>query len=133
MNPSPLDLLTFILATYYLAITATKLHGPYAVAERWRHWVYRRRGFDPMPMPSGEIEWFRYGKKGPDGPAYDPPPDRIGDDWIAAGVTCPLCASLYAGALVAALSMVGLPGALIVYSLALAGGASLLFTLGRTW
>ncbi len=117
-------LVPLVLATYYLAITATKLHGPFGLAERVRHAVYRRRGFAPIVMSNGDIEWFR------DGPGRV---ERVGDDWVTEGVSCPLCCSLYGAPLVLLLSRAGPLGEALALALATAGGASLLYTLGRTW
>jgi len=118
------DLLVLALATYYRAITAAKLHGPFGLAERMRHAVYRRRGFSPIVMPNGDVEWFRDGAERA---------DRIGDDWVTEGVSCPLCCSLYGALVVLTLFHSGPSGEALALVLAVAGGASLLYTLGRTW
>lgn len=133
MQPSLLDLASMTLATYYLAITITRLHGPAALAERLRHSVYRRRGFQLLDLGLAEDtapEWLRQAG-GQDGHVIRT--ERLSDDWVATGVGCPLCASLYV-AVVLALLVALLPGARpLVDVLAMAGGASLLFSLGRTW
>ena len=120
------DLVTLTLATYYCAITVARLHGPFGWAERFRHTVYHRRGFilDPtQPEPA----WFRPHEGSPTF-------DSLTDDWLTAGVGCPLCVSLYASILLAGLyALGGSIGAAVVVVLAIAGGASLAFTLGRTW
>ena len=133
MIPAPADLLAYALATYYLAITATKLLGPFAVSERLRHRVYRARGFLPVTMPGGTVEWFRTCP--PDVPPRPaaPPVERLGDDWVAEGISCPLCGSLYAGLLVLLLSRAGAVGGWAIMALAVAGGSSFLYTQGRTW
>ena len=131
MNPLLHDLIVYSLATYYLSITATKLAGPFGLAERARHLVYRRRGFTPAVMPGGAVEWFR----SPPRLATDaaPPVERLGDDWVTEGVSCPLCGSVYASAVVLLLSRAGRVGPELVLLLALAGAASFVYTLGRTW
>lgn len=131
MNPQATDLLVYALATYYLAITATKLAGPFGLAERARHYVYRRRGFSPAVMPGGDVEWFRSPPRL--GTDAAPPVERLGDDWVTEGVSCPLCGSVYAGALVLLLSGIPRVGPELVLLLALAGAASFVYTLGRTW
>ncbi len=126
------DLITLALATYYLAITLTKLHGPGALAERIRHAVYRRRGFQLLDLGSGvglAPEWLRPAG----GHGADARTERLSDDWVATGAGCPLCASLYAAALLVATSAL-LPGATpMIQVLAVAGAASVLFSLGRYW
>ena len=133
MSPSLLDLTTLALATYYLAITITKLHGPVALAERLRHAVYRHRGYRLLDLGWSvgvEPEWMRQ-VGGQDGHVIRS--ERLSDDWIASGVGCPLCASLYLAAALA-LGLALVPGARpLVDVLAVAGGASVLFSLGRYW
>lgn len=128
-----LDLTTLALATYYLAITVTKLHGPGAMAERLRHAVYRSRGYRLLDLgwsAGVEPEWMRQ-VGGQDGHIIRS--ERLADDWIAAGVGCPLCASLYVACLLVVVLAL-LPGARpVVDVLAAAGGASVLFSLGRYW
>lgn len=122
----PFDLLILILATYYAAVTLAKLHGPFGLAERMRHAVYRRRGFF-LPTLSQETEWVRASGIGSRLEGVD-------DDWLAAGVSCPLCMSLYCGAvLVLVLLAGGAVGQGAVVVLAIAGGASALFSVGRYW
>lgn len=106
--------LSLILATYYVAISVTKLHGPFGWCERLRHAVWARRGFVQV-----EDAWLR-GE------------ESLEDDWVAQGMRCPLCVSLYASVVLAALASTG-AGVGIVDILAAAGGASLLFSLGRYW
>ncbi len=133
LSPSVLDLTTLILATYYLAITVTKLHGPFALAERLRHAVYHHRGYRLLDLGWSvgvEPRWLRQAG-GQDGHVVAS--EQLSDDWVAAGVGCPLCVSLYAAAALILLVAL-LPGAQPVVSvLAVAGGASLLFSLGRYW
>lgn len=121
----PLDLLILTLATYYAAVTLAKLHGPFGMAERMREAVYRRRGFQSHSILT-ESGWVRV-------PASQEV-ETLDDDWLASGVSCPLCMSLYCGAVLAlawyAGGAVG-QGAIVV--LAVAGGASLAFSVGRTW
>jgi hypothetical protein len=110
-----LDRVALVLATYYVAVTIAKLHGPLGWCERLRHAVWTRRGFVQV-----DGAWLR-GTEG------------LEDDWVAQGMQCPLCVGLYAGALLYALSSMGGIGAGIVDILAAAGGASVLFSLGRYW
>lgn len=127
-----LDLVVMVLATYYAAVTLAKLDGPFGLVERARHAVYRARGFVAVEVEDGEIEWQRFT------PSEDldvkPLVGRLGDDWLTAGVSCPLCMSLYCGA---ALAMAwyagGEVGQAAVGVLAVAGGASALFSTGRYW
>ena len=100
-----------ILATYYVAVTVTKLHGPFGICEAFRHRVWRWRGFEDQ----GHYGLWMRGT------------DEVSDDWVAAGVQCPLCASLYVSVILCALA-----GAWTgIEVLAVAGGASVLFSLGR--
>jgi hypothetical protein len=110
-----LDRVALVLATYYVAVTMAKLHGPLGWCERLRHAVWTRRGFVLM-----DGAWLRGG-------------ESLEDDWIAQGMQCPLCISLYAGAVLALVASMGGIGAGIVDILAAAGGASVLFSLGRYW
>lgn len=123
-----LDLVALVLATYYAAVTLAKLHGPFGLAERFRHAVYRRRGFSIVLEPDGPGEWLRLGDRNDDQGV------ELDDDWLAAGVSCPLCMSLYCGT---ALALVwyagGEVGQAAVGVLAVAGGASALFSTGRYW
>lgn len=150
----PLDLLILTLATYYSAVTLAKLHGPFGLAERMRHAVYRRRGFTAFPR-EGEAVWLRprqretflpgteqelldrsiaaavAGEAIPADLMLEEQPDA---DWVAAGVSCPLCMSLYCGAVLAlAWYAGGGAGQAAVGVLAVAGGASALFSVGRYW
>lgn len=114
-----LDLVVLVLATYYAAVTLSKLHGPFGLAERMRHAVYRRRGFDLVTAE----DWIRPGDAA-----------GIDDDWLAAGISCPLCMSLYCGVVLAlAWYTGGDVGQAAVGVLAVAGGASLAFSVGRYW
>lgn len=150
----PLDLVILVLATYYAAVTLAKLHGPLGLAERMRHAVYRRRGFVAFPR-DGEAEWLRPRQRElfPPGveqalldralqaaamrqavPADTMQDERIADDWLAAGISCPLCLSLYCGAVLAlAWYAGGEPEQAVVVVLAVAGGASAVFSVGRYW
>lgn len=128
----PLDLAILILATFYAAVTLAKLDGPFGLVERWRHAVYRVRGFVAVEVEDAEMVWVR------ETPAEDldekPKFGRLGDDWVAAGVSCPLCLSLYCGAaLLMAWHAGGAAGQAAVTVLAVAGGASWLFSVGRDW
>lgn len=106
-----MDTALLILATYYVSVTVTRLHGPWGVCERFREWVRVRRGY----VQQNGV-WLRG-------------TDEVTDDWIAAGVQCPLCASLYISAV-----LCGLAGAWNgIDILAVAGGAAVLFSLGRYW
>lgn len=109
------DVIALVLATYYVAITVAKLHGPLGLCERFRERVWRWRGFE---LKMGV--WLRG-------------TDDIHEDWIAAGVQCPLCCSVYVGAALLLLSSMGGIGQGVVDILAVAGGASVLFSVGRYW
>lgn len=137
---TPLDLVVLTLATYYASVTLAKLHGPFGLAEQLRHAVYRRRGFvlaRPAALsvrPAGtedagsnELTWLR---PTDETGIYDTPEA----DWLAAGFSCPLCLSLYAAAALALLQLLGgAAGQAVVAVLAVAGGASVLFSMGRYW
>jgi len=59
---------------------------------------------------------------------------HVDDDWLTAGVSCPLCMSLYCGAaLMLAWYAGGEAGQAAVTVLAVAGGASALFSVGSYW
>lgn len=107
-----LRLIPLVLATYYVAVTVTKLHGPLGWCEAFRHWVWTKRGFSDHAGV-----WLRGGG------------DDVHEDWIAAGVQCPLCASLYIAAILVVFTGAGTG----IEILAVAGGASALFSLGRYW
>ncbi len=137
---TPLDLVVLALATYYVSVTVARLDGPFGLAERMRHAVYRRRGFvlaRPAALsvrPAGtedagstELTWLR---PTDETGIYDTPEA----DWLAGGVSCPLCVSLYAATALALLEFLGgAPGQAAVAVLAVAGGASVLFSMGRYW
>lgn len=128
------DLVVLALATYYAAVTLAKLHGPFGLAEQLRHTVYRRRGFvaERMGILDPDLVWHRVMAAPNSG--GEPILEDTDDDWLTAGVSCPLCLSLYVGAVLALAWLVG--GALgqaLVGVLAVAGGASALFSLGRYW
>lgn len=106
-----MDTVLLILATYYVAVTVTKLHGPFGWCERFREWVWVKRGY---AQQNGV--WLRG-------------TDEVADDWIAAGVQCPLCASLYIAAILVVFTGAGTG----IEILAVAGGASALFSIGRYW
>lgn len=96
------DLLTVVLATYALAVTIAKLHGPFGLAERLRWAVYDWRAVDPAD------------------------PEALAEDWIATGVGCPLCLSFWIAV------SIGLPVGLgLISSLAAAGGSMALYMAGR--
>ena len=99
------------LATFYLAVTATRLHGPFGLAERlrWTAGVHRRRWLDSRP---GGIPLDF---------------DGLEDDWVLTGLECPVCAAPWAALAVLGLEavpVVGPPAALV---LAMAGGAAALW------
>lgn len=130
----PFDLVILALATYYAAVTLAKLHGPLGLAESMRHAVYRRRGFtaDRMGLLDPGLVWHRVTDA--PRPGAEPILESTDDDWLAAGVSCPLCLSLYAGAALALVWLVGgAAGQAAVGVLAVAGGASALFSMGRYW
>ena len=149
-----LDVVVLVLATHYAAVTLAKLHGPFGLAERMRHAVYRRRGFTAFPR-DGEAVWLRPRQRemflpGTEQALLDrglaaaragepiPPETMLEEtpdgDWLAAGVSCPLCMSLYCGAVLAlAWYAGGAVGQAAVGLLAIAGGASALFSVGRYW
>ena len=115
----PLDLVILTLATYYAAVTLAKLDGPLGLARRWREWVYWKRGFEMVTSQ----DWGRLRDAA-----------QLDDDWLAAGVSCPLCLSLYCGAVLAlAWYAGGAVGQAAVGVLAIAGGASAVFGVGRYW
>lgn len=129
----PFDLVVLALATYYAAVTLAKLHGPLGLAERWRHAVYRWRGFVAVRM--GLVEqmdvWARQRRLNGGRTVVV---DNLDDDWLAAGVGCPLCMSPYVGgALALAWLAGGEVGQAVVSVLAVAGAASVLFSVGRYW
>lgn len=130
----PFDLVVLALATYYVSVTVAKLDGPFGLAERLRHAVYRRRGFVAVRM--GLLDPGLVWQRVADVPDADGEPILEGtdDDWLTGGVSCPLCMSLYAGALLALVWHAGgAPGQAAVGVLAIAGGASALFSVGRYW
>lgn len=105
-----------VVATYYVAVTATRLHGPLGLAERARAGVYVARGFRPI-----DGAWARLGPSST--------VQTIDGDWVAAGVSCPVCASLYVAPVMLALhEWGGAAGAAIVTVLAVAGASAFLAT-----
>lgn len=106
-----MDTVLLILATYYASVTVARLHGPFGWCERFREWVWVNRGY---AQQNGV--WLRG-------------TDEVTDDWIAAGVQCPLCASLYIAAILVVFTGAGTG----IEILAVAGGASALFSIGRYW
>jgi hypothetical protein len=112
-----LDRVALVLATYYVAVTMAKLHGPLGWCERLRHAVWTRRGFvlvDGAWLRGTERAWKMTGSH--------------------KGCNVP-CASACTWVLLLAyaLASMGGIGAGIVDILAAAGGASVLFSLGRYW
>ncbi len=136
----PIDLVVLALATFYVSVTVARLDGPFGLAEQLRHAVYRRRGFvlarpavlsvrpaGTESVGSAELTWLR---PTDETGIYDTPEA----DWLAGGVSCPLCVSLYVGAaLTLAWFAGGTAGQALVSVLAVAGGASVLFSMGRYW
>lgn len=100
------------LATYYLARSLTRLHGPGGAFERGRHAVYRARGF----VRGAHGEWFHVG----DAAA------TLEDDWVTAGVGCPVCAAVYVAPAVL-LAGRWRVGRAVVLVLAVAGAATALW------
>lgn len=103
------------LATYYLARSLTRLHGPMGAFERGRHAVYRARGF----VLASDGEWYHAGD-----PLATP-----ADDWVSAGVGCPVCAAAYVAPLVLAAGR-WRAGRAVVGALAVAGAAAALWDRG---
>lgn len=85
-----MDLLTLALATYLVATTIARLHGPLGLAERLRLAVYRWRGFRPAP----DGDWYDPTRHHP----VEPRTLTIEDDWITAGISCPICLAPYVAA-----------------------------------
>lgn len=107
-----MDLLKLSLATYLIAVTIARLHGPFGLAERMRYAVYRWRGFRPA-----RGDWVDSSRTVPSGDhAF-----VIEDDWLTAGIGCPLCLSPYVAA-----ALLLVPGPVVTW-LAVAGGASAIF------
>jgi len=100
-----------VLATYYVAYTAARLHGPFGLAERFRHAVYRRAGY------------VRKGGVWQGAPGRRASVDAPGDDWLTAGVQCPACVAPWAALVLVAMAQTT-AGAWVVGWLAVAGGAS---------
>lgn len=96
------------LATHFWSITSTTLSGPFGLAKFAREAILRWRGFSPVENDDGEVFWMR-GAEGVD------------SDWIADGVTCPLCASLWWGIIMTALMASGDNGEIAVVISAVAG------------
>lgn len=112
-------MLTSGLATFYLAFSATRLHGPLGLFERARRAVLTERGYVDQ---TGQGDYYRR----PVGGGQLQP---IEADWLASGVTCPVCASLYVAPIVLALGR-SERGRRIVGALAVAGLASALYRVG---
>lgn len=121
MPPTPTTLALVALATYYAAVTLARLHGPFGLAEAMRQRVLRARGFAPVIL-EGHTEpvWRRALPSG-----YV---QSTSDDWIAAGVRCPLCLSMYVAPVMLALASSSMPGWYVVASLGIAGASSVLFS-----
>lgn len=119
--PTTTTLVLVALATYYVAVTLARLHGPLGLAEAMRQHVLRWRGFTPVIL-EGHTEpvWKRALPSG-----YV---QSTSDDWIASGVRCPLCLSLYIAPVMLALASSSTPGWWAVAALGLAGAASALFS-----
>lgn len=113
-----MDLLKLSLATYFVAVTIARLHGPLGLAERLRHAIYRWRGF--LLAPGGE--WWATGESPSNPGRYR----LLEDDWLASGISCPVCLAPYiaAGLLLA-------PGPVVTW-LAVAGGAAAVFKLAHS-
>ena len=120
--PDPATLALVALATYYVALTTAKLHGPFGLAERFRHAVYHARGF--VEVGSQYEPGTSWKRPAGEGRAQDW--EDLGDDWVASGVRCPLCLSLYVAPVL--LGLTWLPGGTaVVACLGLAGAASWLY------
>lgn len=107
------------LATFYLAFSATRLHGPLGLFERGRRWVLGARGYVDQ---TGQGDYYRR-------PVGGGQLQSVEADWVASGVTCPVCASLYVAPLVLVLGR-STRGRRIVSALAVAGLASALYRAG---
>lgn len=111
-----MDLLKLSLATYLVAVTIARMHGPFGLAERMRHAIYRWRGFR-----FAHFEWVDASRTTPSG-------DRvfvIEDDWLTAGISCPVCLAPYVAA-----ALLLAPGPAVTW-LAVAGGAAAIFKLAH--
>ncbi len=108
-----MNLVTLSLATYLVATTIARLHGPLGLAERLRHAVYRWRGF--RPAPNGD--WYDQTRPHPAQPRIL----EIEDDWITAGISCPICLAPYVAA-----ALLLAPAPLLSW-LAAAGAAAAIF------
>lgn len=107
-----MDFLKLVLATYLVAVTLARLHGPLGLAERLRHTVYRARGF----RQGAEDTWMHPGQQRAGGGLL-----ALDDDWVSAGINCPVCLAPYV-----ALVLLAAPPAVLSW-LAVAGGAAALF------
>lgn len=112
-----MDLLKLSLATYLVAVTIARLHGPLGLAERLRHAVYHWRGFRMW-----EAGWTHRTMSTPAGDRYL----GLDDDWLTAGISCPVCLAPYVAA---ALLLAPAP---VVSWLAVAGGAAAIFKLAHS-
>lgn len=126
MPTSMFSFISIALATYYVAVTVTRLHGPFAWAARFRHSVWRARGFEPVAMEGTSEPVWLGAPLSPSGPGTAR--RTLQHDWIAAGVKCPLCVSLYVAPIMLVLSGAGWMGAWLVTALAVAGAASAIFS-----
>ena len=108
------------LATFYLAFSATRLHGPLGLFERGRRRVLGARGYVDQ---TGQGDFYR--ATVPPGPLQP-----VEADWLASGVTCPVCASLYVAPLILALGR-SARGRRLVSALAVAGLATVLYRAGE--
>ena len=100
------------LATYYLARSVAKLHGPGGVFAAVRHAVYRRRGF----VLATDGVWYHAGDLDA----------TLDDDWVTAGVGCPVCVAAYVAPLVLLAGRTR-AGRAVVGALAVAGAAAALW------
>lgn len=100
------------LATYYVARSVAKLHGPGGVFERVRSQVYSGRGF----VLATDGEWYHAGD----------PDATLDDDWVTAGVGCPVCVAAYVAPLVLLAGRTR-AGRAVVGALAVAGAAAALW------
>lgn len=107
-----MDFLKLVLATYLVAVTIARLHGPLGLAERLRHAVYQARGF----RQGAEGRWMHPGQQAAGGSLL-----ALDDDWVSAGIACPVCLAPYV-----ALGLLAAPPAVLAW-LAAAGGAAALF------
>lgn len=129
------EFIELTLAVYAVSVWLTTKHGPFGLFEIGREWGLRRRGYrfytitqlqERMPAPVASTlagdnggAWLRDA-----GGEWH----LLGKDWIAAGLTCPACASMWV-ALVAVIAL-GLP---LLSVLSLSGGAMAVVYATGSW